>query len=389
MSKQAESNAVEVAEEVPNEYSDFPFCMTTCLEAQQDPAHLLKSEVELELFGEKKTVQALFDGGSTHSFISPWVLSKNQRKQAIASCPRKNFTIRSATGSVKNQCCIAEMRMGLNDWHGSHKFIITNSGHKHEAIIGRDFLKANAASINHGDDILEFHGKQIRLSEGASVTETNTVCINHISVEMKTVKETIVKANSQHLVELCCDTPTTGQDGIVLFEPATPLPHNCLVSRSAHKNSCVIFCNVVNTDDRDLKLPAGQLMGSTSEIEQANIVFNEKVANFKPLDVDKVREEARSPTFNLDDKYESMISDKLTDEQRRMLHIVLSAHEDAFQWDKGKLGRTNLVEHQIETGDAKPIQQRQYPIPTKALDEVREQTSKMLKEKIIRPSNSP
>ena len=41
----------------------------------------------------------------------------------------------------------------------------------------------------------------------------------------------------------------------------------------------------------------------------------------------------------------------------------------AFQWSDDDVGRTNLIEHEINTGNNKPIKQRQFKIPQAVQDE--------------------
>lgn len=76
-------------------------------------------------------------------------------------------------------------------------------------------------------------------------------------------------------------------------------------------------------------------------------------------------------------------------EQRSQLLAVIANKADAFKWNSDELGRTTLVEHTIPTGDHKPVQQKQYPIPSIARDHLREQVADMLSKGIIRPSSSP
>lgn len=52
------------------------------------------------------------------------------------------------------------------------------------------------------------------------------------------------------------------------------------------------------------------------------------------------------------------------------------------------LGRTNLVEHLIDTGDATPIKQRYYPMSPARLQEVYDELDKMLKHGVVQPSKS-
>ena len=78
--------------------------------------------------------------------------------------------------------------------------------------------------------------------------------------------------------------------------------------------------------------------------------------------------------------------DKTVAEQVRKF---LYAHADSFVGPDGKLGRTNLVQHGICTGDARSIKQglRRQPIAKRKEEE--ESIFKMLQDDIIEPSDSP
>ena len=49
------------------------------------------------------------------------------------------------------------------------------------------------------------------------------------------------------------------------------------------------------------------------------------------------------------------IGEKLSAEEVFKLRVVLLKNVDAFQWDPEGISRTHLIEHEIDTGDAKPI----------------------------------
>lgn len=72
-----------------------------------------------------------------------------------------------------------------------------------------------------------------------------------------------------------------------------------------------------------------------------------------------------------------------------MLKSVLIQYSDVFIEPDGSLGRTDLVKHSINTGDARPIKlpPRRLPIHQKKIAE--QEIDKMLIEDVIEPSNSP
>lgn len=53
------------------------------------------------------------------------------------------------------------------------------------------------------------------------------------------------------------------------------------------------------------------------------------------------------------------------------------------------LGRTHLIKHHIDTGDASPIKQRYYPVSKPIHDFINEEVDRMLELDVIRPSKSP
>ena len=55
----------------------------------------------------------------------------------------------------------------------------------------------------------------------------------------------------------------------------------------------------------------------------------------------------------------------------------------------GKLGRTNLIKHKINTGDHRPIRQHPRRVPLHLQEEAKGQVKKMLQEGVIEPSSSP
>ena len=68
------------------------------------------------------------------------------------------------------------------------------------------------------------------------------------------------------------------------------------------------------------------------------------------------------------------------------LKPVLEEFKDLFSQ---QLGRTNVTEHMIDTGDALPIKIPPRQIPFHYVDKVHAQLEDMAKERIIRPSTSP
>lgn len=77
--------------------------------------------------------------------------------------------------------------------------------------------------------------------------------------------------------------------------------------------------------------------------------------------------------------------DKLLPEERKRLNKIVQKH---FNKMGPNLGRTKLVEHVIDTGDAKPSKQRYYPVSPKVQQAFNEELDKLLEAGVVEPSNS-
>ncbi len=67
----------------------------------------------------------------------------------------------------------------------------------------------------------------------------------------------------------------------------------------------------------------------------------------------------------------------LTQSQKEELNELFLKNIDAFQPDKESMGRTKLATHSIPTGNATPIETKQYQIPSIAKQSLNNQVDEM------------
>ena len=452
-SGQASNNALDAEDEFPffSSYNNMIESATIC--SSSAPAKLLKVKVLLRLFDQpEQQVLALIDSGSTHSFVAPSILSHAQ--VAIASdrdqCVRRNFVIHGATGDAKSSCCVTSANIRIGEWQGEHEFVISGAVIKHEMILGRDFFKRFSVCIDHSSDTIQIGNTRIGVnlidastrfvstspasisnatinsyqrqifSELASLrssiallappttTEHQTQLDQHllrdatlaarqcetIEVSCVVAADTTIEPRSQRLVPFSSSNGALLEGTTAMFEPSRSLPNNVLVARSLHAPSTPLYCNVINPTDAPVTMRARQQLGLLSEVEEANIKFDDDVSNYVPLDVNALKHATTSNSTEQQTATSQRIStlrisSKLAESQRHQLRTLLSRHVDVFQWTKSETGRTRLVEHSVPTGDHPPIQQRQYPIPSIAREPLTQQVEDMLDKGIIRHSSSP
>ena len=78
----------------------------------------------------------------------------------------------------------------------------------------------------------------------------------------------------------------------------------------------------------------------------------------------------------------------LPEKDRGLVKEMLCKYQDMFSKDDKDLGRTSLVQHHIETGDAKPIKQAPRRLPPYHRREVERQVLDLLERGLIEPSDS-
>lgn len=81
--------------------------------------------------------------------------------------------------------------------------------------------------------------------------------------------------------------------------------------------------------------------------------------------------------------------DQLNSEELIHVELLISKHSHMFHLPGEPFTATNVLQHKIPTTDEQPIFTRQYRFPPVHKEELLEQTDELLKNKIIKPSQSP
>ena len=82
----------------------------------------------------------------------------------------------------------------------------------------------------------------------------------------------------------------------------------------------------------------------------------------------KIQEPLAPLPEHLAELYKGSAEGKPGDE-KRIIHWLLLKYQGVFSQNENDLGWTNLVEHTIDTGDAKPIKQPSHHLPMAFVDE--------------------
>ena len=83
------------------------------------------------------------------------------------------------------------------------------------------------------------------------------------------------------------------------------------------------------------------------------------------------------------------VDDSIPERACLALEAILMQHQDVFSQDENDLGRTDIIMHHINTGDARPIRQPIRRYPPAHLEAISEHVDNMLKQGTNEPGLSP
>ncbi|CAG2205339.1 unnamed protein product [Mytilus edulis] len=308
-----------------------------------------------------------FDTGAVASVISKFSFDKLKLSTALLEEVQTTLTAVDGEeikvyGQIKLKFTISNKKVFV------HTFVVAEV-YETSGIFGMDFLEKFDAILFVSKSHMIIAGHKIRLYKLGFTT-----CA-HIKLAEKVVippeSELTIKGNvfGQKL-----NTPS-------VLEPRKDFyKDGLLMTRTlCHESDRHIFVNAINLTSQAIHLPKETLIGKL-----------DTVVSIQPIKKENKIEENIEQVC-LPEHLKCLIdnaSPELTSEQRQQLEKCIFEYQDIFSSPDGKLGRTGIVKHSIDTGDAKPVRVPPRRIPLGQKQVIETEIDKMLKNDVIEPSNS-
>ncbi len=326
----------------------------------------------------------LIDNGASNSFISldvlPAVTQKTIREFMMGKVKAswlKMIKTKMNTFNTNEEITgvVAELDLRMGAWKGSQVFIITDKMKIDVCLLGRDFLKTKEVVIDNRDDSITIHAKSIEVLEEQ---ETQNVEENQSRNECVVRKTIVVPPRSE--IRTCVTMNRVELDKIVLFEPT--IKSDVLIAKSISQvKSDEIEINILNWNDKEVKIEAGEVIGKIAEMEEISGPKNaaeEKVGSSLITD-DEIWKQISKLNFG----------ENLNKENMETLQNLLFQHKKALCWSEWDLGRTKVIKHNIKTNRSRPVRQPTSRIPMALRPIVEKKVREMEENGIIKPSMSP
>ena len=242
-----------------------------------------------------------------------------------------------------------------------------------DAIIGQDFLLKYVNKIDYQKLVLQTEKTAIQCWIAG---EAEMVC----RVEAR--ERITIPPNSRMFIPVeipCCEK--LSEDCII--EPSVHLfeEKNIAVMPGLIRNSTSDkFVSVHNFSDSDVVVYPKMKLGVCESY------YERQCAPVRQSSISTFEEGQTLPEY-LKDLWERS-SVHLTTEQSSELAKLLTKYQSAFAKSSDDLGRTNLVQHYINTGNAAPIRQPPRRLPFGKRQMEKEEIQKMLERGVIEPSTS-
>ena len=368
------------------------------------------------LTGMDSTVKFLLDTGANMNIIPMDVFVRIPDGRRPKLEPSK-YNIEVGDGREMKVKGIATTKVKIGGESYEAKFYVTDLGA--QAVIGTSFMVDYAVKISLGEPpSCTIRGERVPLLVSGDATQR--VCVMH-TMTVPPKQEANVPVQVQHpeesgMSELFEPTSTLRRKhGIVAPDMLVDVAENPFNIRvynpnaqpiQLHENTCVGLLKaceeikpvmsmhqaVVNMSEKEKRPPGEENSPGTAQMDR--LPEKQKFASSKPAPLETVEEEGDGPHYDeqglrvhLTDLYKRSI-EGIEQVHHEAIKQLLNEFEDIFAKDSSDIGRTNLIVHDIYTGNATPVHQRARRISPEEHEAMKAAVENLHSVGIVEPSRS-
>ena len=236
-----------------------------------------------------------------------------------------------------------------------------------DGIVGLDFMDENECTIDVKKKKICIKGKRYNLVKEGSFGCYRIVALNTVTIP--TNQEVVIKG------KVC--VPEGESISLVqgLVEPNEKfVSAGTLVGRTLVKADTVVPIRVLNLGSENRTIYSGTHIAEMSSVCEVHT------------------ERRTKRNSKLHEKLEDLLersSTDLSEDQKSKVRNFLQQYSHAFALSNSELGATNVVEHEIDVGNAHPIKEPLRRVPYHAAEEIDKHVNDMLDGGVIERSSSP
>jgi predicted aspartyl protease len=302
------------------------------------------------------------DTGATLSIVRPDVVESLKNLQMTGS----DLILKTATGEAARVLGEADVRLELGSVEVIHRVVVADI--VDDFILGLDVM-------NKFGFVLDIKNRKLQTGNEEILLHFATASIDEVRVIVSEIVR--LQKNSEQIVlaELEGD-PEGYRTGIIISDMTKQTP--IMTAKTLVEAGRPIPIRAVNLSDNRVTLQKGLQIGRYHPVLRVIRCEEDPPEPSKG----KAKETSVEELFLEGWKH-------LTDEQIKNAKAFIRTESDAFATADDPTGRTNIVQHRINTGNIKPIRQPPRRLPPAKHQEVTQMVDKMKNEGIMEDSWSP
>ena len=312
------------------------------------------------------------DTGSTITIVRPDILSREKREHLQ---PVSGW-LRTVTGEKVPFRGKSELTLQIGSTTATQQIWVADI--QDGCILGMDFLRPHGCLVNLEEDLLRISGEEVPLQRLSPADRIQT-CFRVIleeTVDLPPHAESIVPVKAEGLP---CSDERWG-----ILEPAVEKPYasdGLMIGRTlVNLREPLVPVRVMNLSDNPRRIKKGSMIAVGG--------FVQSVLGTQSCHNEEIREDSSKIPEHLQDLYQRSISGLNPGQQRQVCNL-LCEFSDLFSQGQHDLGKTDAIQHRINTGDAAPLRQPPRRVPLAKRREAQQAVEEMHNAGVIEPSSSP
>ena len=324
---------------------------------------------------ENEQVKLLVDTGAAISVISESFFNSALRMHYSLQTPRNGLeSIQTANGATVAVKGFVTFPLTIGNEHYECQASVV-SGLAYNVVLGRDFLHKTHAVIDVPGHIVTFKND----NTVSFITGNTPPLLCSVAV----FSSFVIEPRSEAIIPVqLLQSHSSSVAGLVEGNEKLTSRYRLLpaASISCPTSEGNVSFRLLNPSDEPVLLHKGTVIGTFSELLHTDIV---------PLKSSVSAMDSAPQHHSLLSELESIKNVDLSEAQNAALSQLLLSYKDIFASSSLDLGHTSIIEHEIYTGDARPIKSSPYRVSQLQREEIETQISNMLSQNVIQPSSSP
>ena len=312
------------------------------------------------------------DTGSTITIVRPDVLPREKKE----SLQPVSGWLRTVTGERVPFRGKSELTMQIGSTRATQHIWVADI--QEQCILGMDFLRPHGCLVNLEDDFLKISGEEVPLQRSRPADKVQA-CFRAIleeTVDLPPHAESIIPARTEGLSHI--------DEKWGILEPT--------VEKSYASDGLMIGKTLVNLQEPSVPVRVMNLSDSPKRIKKGSVIAVgdtvQSVLVLQSCHNERIEDLDGEVPEHLRELYQRSIL-KLNTNQQQQVRTLLCEFSDLFSRGQHDLGRTDVIQHQINTGDATPLRQPPRRMPLARRREAQQAVEEMHKAGVIEPSSSP